>query len=156
MMYEYLKSNNCTEIINDSLPNIVCNENGKTYKIEFNNRTKAGKIRIDGCLISGNTQKKCDFLCITFEYKKAFFVELKGTDDIFEAYEQIKSSIIDLSQKQEFIELQDYQINARIVLARLNNPNIKNDPKTLKFKKFLKKYKNGDVGYNSISYVESI
>jgi hypothetical protein len=71
---------------------IVCEEN-KT-KITFRNtsRVTVAKIRIDGCIITNNAVKKCDYLLLCAEIKKAIFVELKG-NKVATAIEQLSATL---------------------------------------------------------------
>jgi hypothetical protein len=68
---------NCREF-EDNRAYIVCEEN--RTKITFHNTAgeTVAKIRIDGCVITGSAVKKCDYLLLCAEIKKAIFVELKG------------------------------------------------------------------------------
>ncbi|MDR0707596.1 MAG: hypothetical protein LBF60_06950 [Treponema sp.] len=62
----------------DKRPLIVCKE--KRTEITFYNGSKetVAKISIDGCVITDNTVKKCDYLLLCVKIKKAVFVEMKG------------------------------------------------------------------------------
>jgi hypothetical protein len=71
---------------------IVCEEN-KT-KITFRNtsRVTVARIRIDGCIITDNAVKKCEYLLLCAEIKKAIFVELKG-NKVATAIEQLSATL---------------------------------------------------------------
>jgi hypothetical protein len=71
---------------------IVCEE--KRTKITFHNATgkKVAKIRVDGGLIADETVKKCDYLLLCTEIKKAILVELKGTD-VMTAIKQLSTTL---------------------------------------------------------------
>jgi hypothetical protein len=68
---------NCHDFA-DSRENIVCEENRAKITFRNANRKTVEKIRIDGCVINDNNLKKCDYLLLCAEIKKAVFVELKG------------------------------------------------------------------------------
>jgi hypothetical protein len=71
---------------------IVCEE--KRTKITFHNSTgeTVAKIRIDGCVITDNAVKKCDYLLLCAKIKKAVFVELKG-NKVATAIEQLSATL---------------------------------------------------------------
>jgi hypothetical protein len=75
-------------------------ENGKKFIFNNPNRKTICKVRVDNCLITDQTIKKCDFLFSIQEDNKYYLVELKGKAiDI--AIEQIVSTfdIINLKIK---------------------------------------------------------
>jgi hypothetical protein len=76
----------------DERTHIVCEE--KRTKITFHNATgeTVAKIRIDGCVITGNAGKKCDYLVLCGGIRKAIFVELKG-HKIETAIEQLSATL---------------------------------------------------------------
>jgi hypothetical protein len=76
----------------DARPRIVCEE--KRTKITFHNLTgeTVAKIRIDGCVISDKTIKKCDYLILCSALKKAVLVELKGRE-VETAIEQLSATL---------------------------------------------------------------
>lgn len=70
----------------------VATENGKRF--ELDNRTNADicKVRVDGCLITDNDVRKCDFFFEVGGITKSYFlVELKGVD-LNSAVKQIEST----------------------------------------------------------------
>jgi hypothetical protein len=71
---------------------IVCEE--KQTKITFHNANKetVAKIKIDGCVITDNAVKKCDYILLCAEIKKAIFVELKG-NKLMAAIEQLSATL---------------------------------------------------------------
>jgi hypothetical protein len=71
---------------------IVCEE--KQTKITFHNTSgvTVAKIKIDGCVITDNAVKKCDYLLLCAEIKKAIFVELKG-NKVATAIEQLSATL---------------------------------------------------------------
>jgi hypothetical protein len=50
------------------------------------------RIRIDGCLLTDNNIKKCDWLFVLEKSKVMIFVECKG-ENVLDAIEQLKSTI---------------------------------------------------------------
>jgi hypothetical protein len=76
----------------DKRPYIVCTE--KQTKITFHNSTgeTIAKIKIDGCAITDISVKKCDYLLLCTEIKKAVFVELKG-NKAATAIEQLSATL---------------------------------------------------------------
>jgi len=65
---------------------------------------------------------KCDFLLLTLAKSKkvSYFIELKGKN-LIHAIDQINASISELGEN-----LLQYSINARIVLSKVNVPDIMN------------------------------
>jgi hypothetical protein len=63
-------------------------------KLTFHNTSgvTVAKIRIDGCIITDNAVKKCDYLLLCAEIKKAIFVELKG-NKVTTAIEQLSATL---------------------------------------------------------------
>ena len=65
--------------------------------------------RIDGIVIAGNTEKKCDFLLLNDDKKNAYLIELKGT--------HILTALKQLERMEELLRenLKIYTLNYRIV-----------------------------------------
>jgi hypothetical protein len=103
------------------------------------------KYRVDGNLIKEG--KKCDFLLLNCEKRKAYFIELKGSN-LHRAIDQINQTI-DLLQSSI---KDDFAIYARIVLTRVNTINLED----LKYKNLNKKVENlnGDLKKGSIQLRE--
>jgi hypothetical protein len=93
---------------------IVCEENG--IKITFHNSTRetVAKIRIDGCVITGNAVKKCDYLLLCANKRTAVFVELKG-NKVMTAIEQLSATFDNTAIKTA---IEGYTKNAYAVVAR--------------------------------------
>lgn len=107
------------------------------YRIENPNQRWVVKLKVDGCLIPSDSQKKCDFLflvCEKEEAKAAYFVELKG-GNLGVAIEQIQSTIEILYPK-----LTDFSFRCRIVQTRTPPTRIINQKKEVLLS-FLKKAK---------------
>ena len=133
----------------------LCNRNTLTVVKEkrceyrlFNKEKKLiCKIHIDGCLIK--TGVRCDYLLIDCTRNKAYFVELKGSD-FLHAVNQLSTSIEYLTK-----EINDCDVFARIVLTKVNVPNLKNNPVILNFEKMLKK-RGGNLRAETVRMVENI
>jgi hypothetical protein len=97
---------------------IVCEEN--RTKITFHNSAKTivAKIRIDGCVIADNAVKKCDYLLLCAEIKKAVLVELKG-NKVATAIEQLSATL-----DNEIIKnpLAAYEKSAYAVVIKISIP----------------------------------
>lgn len=148
-------SNCCINIDKDGCVDFYDDRKIITVKDKGNKQTYIGKndssknfckIRIDDCLIKDGT--KCDFLLISKDIKKAFFIELKGSD-LLHALKQIESTINYFKNK-----LNNYSLNARIVLNKQRTPDLKST-QLIKFEKMLKKY-NGDLKKQSPKLEEVI
>jgi hypothetical protein len=104
---------NCCEF-EDKRPYIVCEE--KQTKITFHNSTgeTAAKIKVDGCVITGSTVKKCDYLLLCAKMKKAVFVELKG-NKVMTAIEQLSATLDNKIIKTSLVQ---YEKKAYAVVTR--------------------------------------
>jgi hypothetical protein len=126
------------EFYHDQRPIITCKENGKNYTYKNKSLDKITKYRVDGNLIK-EEGKKCDFLLLNCKKKKAYFIELKGSD-LYQAIDQITATI-------DRLKIQQYDftsINARIVSTRDNTHRLKNDTKYLTFKNKIEQL-NGNI-----------
>ncbi len=94
-------------------PFFQCSENNKTYKYINNSKHFIVKIQVDECLIKGEQERKCDYLLLNCDTKKAYLIELKGSD-LAHAASQILN-VINVFQQ----ELSSFEIHARIVLSRV-------------------------------------
>lgn len=143
----------CEEFENDKCAQCNCNKiivaAEKKCKYVLNNlkQEKICKIRIDGCYLKEG--KRCDYLILTCNTQKAFFVELKG-NSYLSAVDQILTTIEQFGSK-----LMNYNINARIVLTKVNVPNLENNPKVNSLKKLLRK-KGGTLDKKTIVLEETI
>jgi hypothetical protein len=108
---------NCREF-EDQRVFIVCKE--KRTKITFHNPTMetTAKIKIDGCVITSNSVKKCDYLLICAGLKKAILVELKGSK-VMTAIEQLSATL-----DNEIIKtpLAPYKKSAYAVVTKISIP----------------------------------
>lgn len=95
-------------------------QKGKTYRIVNSSGSLLTVYEVDTCLIPGVQHKKCDYLILVENHheKKAFLIELKGTD-LTSAIHQIENSLQILGNS-----IRGYQIFGRIVGRRIT-PNIR-------------------------------
>lgn len=117
-------------------------ENKRKYVLNNELQQKICKIKVDNGIIQDTDQNKCDYAFLICENKNLILVELKGTD-FLHAIQQIISTINLLATK-----INGNSVSARIVLSKVNVPNLQNNPKFLKLKKIIKS-KSGDVKYKS-------
>ena len=123
----------CFEFVNQQHATVVCSDHKSTTNFIYDNRSsdELTKYRIDGCLIA-DAGAKCDFLLLNCTKNESFFIELKGSD-LIRAVEQIDRSIDMLLSS-----VNDFSINARIVLTRVNTTDLRNT-KYLKLEKKIKR-----------------
>lgn len=95
-----------------------CKEHGKTYHHINKSKSFIVKIRVDECLIKGEQERKCDYLLLNCDTKKAYLIELKGSD-LAHAASQILN-VINIFQK----ELSAFEVHARIVLSKVYQSDI--------------------------------
>ncbi|MDY4978633.1 MAG: hypothetical protein SO070_07200 [Ruminococcus bromii] len=111
---------------------IVCTENKKTYKAINKNSHIVFQYKIDGDVIpSSDSRKRCDYLLEDETMRKAFLIELKGTQ-LLHALEQIESTV---NIFKPVFQEGGYQILPRIVYH--NNTH---DIHSSVFRKFKSKY----------------
>ncbi len=125
---------------------IVCPEKGRKYEYVNNSKHFIVKIRVDGCLVKTETERKCDFMILNCtEPKKAYLIELKG-HDLAHAASQILN-VLNTFQK----ELSTYEIHARIVLSRA----VQDDIKSEDYRKLQRKIKNIDrIKHKNVEFSE--
>lgn len=124
-------------------------ENKRKYVLNNNSQQQICKIKIDNGFIQNPAENKCDYAFLICDNEHLVLVELKGSD-FLHAIEQIISTIDLLSQ-----EINENSVSARIILSKVNVPNLQNNPKFLKLKKMIKS-KNGDIKYKSRILEETI
>lgn len=82
-------------------------ENGKRFGFDNRTNAKICKGKIDGCFITDNAVRKCDFFFeVRTEVNNYFLVELKGVD-LISAVKQIESTY-DFLKKKLNIPVQYY------------------------------------------------
>ncbi|OYQ62397.1 hypothetical protein B9G53_22515 [Pseudanabaena sp. SR411] len=127
------------------------------YILQNPSRRKVCKVQIDDCVITSQTQRKCDYLMIVCESKLSnqpesvdlYFIELKGRD-LMSAVEQLTETIKYFqSEKYKFTG----KVFARAVVTRVHIPtsSIDTDARVLSLRKLLKKL-GGDFAYGSVQF----
>ena len=117
---------NYSEFQHEKRKIVPCKDKGSPeYRYKNQSANHLAKYKVDNGLISDN-DPKCDFLLLNCEQKKAFFIELKGSN-IVRAIEQITRSI-------DFLQgnLSGFAVFARIVLIRDNTTKLNITNKLLK------------------------
>ncbi|MBF0165708.1 MAG: hypothetical protein HQM01_14595 [Magnetococcales bacterium] len=129
---EHVAQGKC-QCLCDQRKKFVVQEKGRSYRLENPHGQEVCQIRIDGCFLSAEEGKRCDYLFRVDAMRTAFFVELKGSD-LLHAVRQIQDSWETLSR-----DLAGDVVNARIVVTRVNVPNIENNPELLDLRKKIAK-----------------
>ncbi|NUN99354.1 MAG: hypothetical protein HUU01_01925 [Saprospiraceae bacterium] len=131
MSCQYFRENHsdCCECSQNQIIN--ASENKSKYSLRNPQRREVCKIHLDGCASMETTGKQCDYLFLSCDTNRAFFIELKGCD-LLHAIDQLDQSIDRHKQSVE-----GFAINARVVLSRTQTPDIRS-PKYIKFKKKIK------------------
>ena len=89
----------CTVVRTD--PIIVAEESGRKFIIRNDKRLLVSVIRIDGCLILGAGEKRCDYLFeIGPSFHCAIYLELKGAD-IARAFQQLAATLLALKPRPD-------------------------------------------------------
>ena len=133
---------------------IVAEENKRKYLLQNSARKKICKVKIDNCVITSQSQRKCDYIVIVCETKEAkhpesvdlYFIELKGRDLI--------SAVEQLTQTITYFQAEKYKFTgkvfARVVLSKVADPkSIEVDSRVITLRKLLKKF-GGDFAYGSV------
>jgi signal recognition particle subunit SEC65 len=83
-------------IVTHSKPEFTLSE--ERSRVEFKNpqRCEVQEIKVDGCVIADNNEKKCDFLVNVEAVQLSIFLELKGSD-VMAAIEQLENTYSHLS-----------------------------------------------------------
>jgi len=68
--------NECLTVSNESKPTVK--EKSVSYTIENKNKQKSLTFRVDGSLIDGKDEIRCDYLMMFPDSLKAFYIELKS------------------------------------------------------------------------------
>ncbi len=116
----------------DKRSNAKAEERGKSIVFEGGGN-EVICYRVDGGIIAGQSNCKCDNLLLFVDDRQAVFIELKGVD-IRHALEQIETAVSILGK-----DLTGYDFHGRIV-AVSGIPDIKNDSKYKNLWKLLKRH----------------
>ena len=134
---------------------VVAEENKRKYILQNPSKKKICKVRIDGCVIPSQSQRKCDYLMIVCESKSAneqesdiYFIELKGRDLI--------SAVEQLTQTIAYFQAEKYKFTgkvfARVVLSKVADPkSIEVDSRVIALRKLMKKL-GGNFDYGSVQF----
>lgn len=100
----------------------VAQEEGKCFKLK--NSQNACCLRVDGCWIDSNDQKKCDFIMFCCKSRNVHFIEFKGKNDHNEAVEQIINTYKKLKEHipSFFFKEQAYQFSGIVIVSRVPTP----------------------------------
>lgn len=126
---------------------IIVSKDKYTNRRHISNNLKENNVRqyqLDGVVIKN--EKSCDYLVLNDDNKKAFFIELKGSN-VSEAIPQFEGAIKKLSS-----ELLNYSFKFRIISSKSKSHEIR-DSKIISFKK---KYGNGALIIKTQEYKENI
>jgi len=102
--------NACLTVTNEQNPTVK--ERRVTYSIKNNKRLDVFIYAVDGKLIAGVDEIRCDYLLMAAHCKKAFFVELKGSD-WKHALKQLENTVFLL-----YPEMKEYTPHLRAVVRR--------------------------------------
>ncbi len=117
-------------------------ENKRKYVLNNKHKQQICKLKVDKGIIQDEDVNKCDYAFLICDSNSLILVELKGSD-LLHAVEQIISTINIFGTN-----IRHNTVSARIVLSKVNVPNLQNNPKYLKLKKLIKS-KNGNIRYQS-------
>ena len=122
-------------------------ENSRKF-VETNSKQKSFALyHVDGCIIVEG--QKCDFLLLNCSELIAYLIELKGSD-LIHAVRQINTTLSHLLS-----DLADFtKINARIVLTKVNTPDLKSS-NLIKLEKRIRKL-GGTLDYKAIILSENV
>lgn len=118
-----------------------------TNRKHISDNSKRNNVRqyhLDGVIIKN--EKSCDYLVLNDDSKKAFFIELKGSN-VSEAIPQFEGAIKKLKS-----ELLNYSLKFRIISSKCKTHEIR-DSKITTFKK---KYGSGALIIKTQEYKENI
>ena len=145
MTYDQIKTNPCTQCNKNG--RIVLREHKCTYDLLNPLNKEVCRTHVDGCYICNKTC--CDYLLVDCPDKKAYFIELKGSD-VLHAIDQIQDTFAFFKDN-----LSSYCCFARIIPTKVSSPDILNIPKTIKLRKLFQK-QGGNVLIKSIIITETI
>jgi hypothetical protein len=133
----------------------------KNKKIKYILQNPSGRkvctVQIDDCVITSQTQRKCDYLMIVCEDEASkqpesadlYFIELKGRD-LMSAVEQLTETI-------KYFQANNYRffgkVFARVVVSHVSRPtaSIDTDPRVKSLRNLLKKL-GGNFDYRAVRF----
>ncbi len=106
MNYEH-----CTTVT--SIKRVVVKEKRSSFELINTSRISVEKIKVDGCLISDNSER-CDWLFVIKSCEEfAYFIELKGCD-LKKAISQLESTIISTKDRFKDTSKKCYVVTSRV------------------------------------------
>lgn len=110
-------------------------EKGITFALSSKNnqKFKCNIIDVDKCVFGNEQIRRCDWLFLAPDQRKAFYVELKGIN-IDEASEQIFNAI-----DRTKVQIAGYEIEARVVSTKGQQPEIIDSGYYRKVKRLIRK-----------------
>lgn len=75
-----------------AIPRVVSEENGCRHTGINDQRHEIRQFKVDGGIIQGTTVSRCDYLVVNDTARRAYFIELKGSD-VKKAMGQIDNTI---------------------------------------------------------------
>lgn len=111
---------NCCDFAEKANRIVACTDVKSSTKYVYENSSldTLSKYRVDGCLINDD-DSRCDYLLLNCTKKISYFIELKGSD-LIRPVEQIERSIDKLHP-----DFNEYSVEARIILTRVNTTDLK-------------------------------
>jgi len=97
-------------VTNESKPTV--SENRVSYTVNNRSKLTALKFHVDGGLIAGANEERCDYLLMFPECLKAFFIELKG-QGWEKAVSQLENTV-----NLMYPEMDEYTPHLRAVVGR--------------------------------------
>ena len=134
--------------IDDARAVIAFEENSRRYEARNPRRVRVLGYRVDGALLTGGTQKACDYLLGVPSQDRVVLIELKG-QDLRRAARQIESTLQRLSKA-----LAGHQVDGRVILSRVAIPNVRSSV-VINVERFLAKT-GGSFLYRTAVFVEAI
>ena len=130
MSYSQIRTHSATTCSSQSV--IVVRERRSEYRVLNEGRKLICRTRVDGGLVVATGAQCCDYLMVDCPDRRAYFVELKGSD-VFHAVEQISQTVSTLGPV-----LVGHSCFGRIVPTKVSVPDLRNDPKILRLEKMLR------------------
>jgi hypothetical protein len=101
----------CTTVT--SIKRVVVKEKRSSFELINTSRISVEKIKVDGCLISDNSER-CDWLFVIKSCEEfAYFIELKGCD-LKKAISQLESTIISTKDRFKDTSKKCYVVTSRV------------------------------------------
>lgn len=119
-------------------------KSGSEYRAANVGRKNLICLKVDGCLISNQETKKCDFLLLDCDNNIAHFIELKGSD-LATAIKQLTNSV---KQVMQVLAKLEYEVAfAKLALSR--TPKVIPAKEWLDLRRLMQAYKGDALRQNS-------